>query len=246
MRLAGPDPRRLERVDDGRDVVAVDLLRLPAEGAPLLAHRLHVEDDRAVGLDAVAVDEGDEIVELEMGAGHRRLPGRSLLHLAVGQLDEDPRRRAVEPEAERLADALAEAVAERAADDLDARRRVERAHLEAAAVGAIGGQLRDGQDPGLGQRRPERDRVVPGREQEAVALRPVDIVAGRSGARGNRAPRAGRRCRGPGRYSPEPCPRAMVSMWRRRLAARNLQRREIGVSEVRLSRAMVSPCRGRR
>ncbi len=84
LRLAGTGSRRLECVDDGGDVVAVDLLRLPAEGAPLFTHRLHVEDDRAVGLDAVAVDDGDEVVELEMGTGHRRLPGRSLLHLAVG------------------------------------------------------------------------------------------------------------------------------------------------------------------
>ena len=102
-------------------------LRLPAEGAPLVGDRLHVEDDRAVGLDAVAVDQRDEVVEPEVARRHRRLPGRALLHLAVGELDEDARRRAVEPQAERLADALAEAVAERAADHLDARRGVERA-----------------------------------------------------------------------------------------------------------------------
>ena len=77
-----------------------------------------------------------------MGGRHRRLPGRALLHLAVGELDEDARRRAVEAEAERLADALAEAVAERAADHLDAGRRVERAHLEPAVVGAVGRELR--------------------------------------------------------------------------------------------------------
>ena len=53
--------------------------------------------------------------------GHRRLPGRAFLHLAVGELDEDARLRAVEAQAERLPDALAEAVAERAADHLDAR-----------------------------------------------------------------------------------------------------------------------------
>ena len=45
----------------GEDVVTVDLERLPAEGAPLVGDRLHVEDDRAVGLDAVAIDEGDKV-----------------------------------------------------------------------------------------------------------------------------------------------------------------------------------------
>ena len=73
---------------------------------------------------------------------HRRLPGRALLHLAVGELDEDARRRAVEPQPERLADRLAEAVAERAADHLDARRGVERRHLQPAVVGAVGGEFR--------------------------------------------------------------------------------------------------------
>ena len=110
--------------------------------------------------------------------------------------------RAVEAEAERLADALAESVAERAADHLDAGRRIERAHVEPAVVGAVGRELRERDDPAFGERRPERDRVVPGREQEAVAIRPGEIRRDRSGARGNRARREGRRCRGPGRYSP--------------------------------------------
>ena len=174
--LAGAGARRLERADDAGDVVAVDLGVSQPKARHFSATGSMSRTIGAVGLDAVAVDERDKVVEAEVAAGHRRLPGRSLLHLAVGELDEDARRRAVEPEAERLADALAEAVAERAADDLDARRRVERAHREAAAVGAVGGELRDRQDPGLGQRRPERDRVVAGREQEAVALRPVEIV----------------------------------------------------------------------
>src|SRR5260221_5339983 len=132
LRAAASRPRPLQRRDDRRNVVAVDLLRLPAEGAPLIRDRLHVEDDAAVGLDAVAVDQRDEIVETEARAGHRRLPGGALLHLAIGELDENPGLRAVESKPEGLADALPEAVAERAADDLDPGRGVERAHLEPA------------------------------------------------------------------------------------------------------------------
>ena len=41
-------------------------LRLPAEGAPFVGDRLHVEHDRAVGLDAVAVDQRHQVVEPEM------------------------------------------------------------------------------------------------------------------------------------------------------------------------------------
>ena len=72
--------------------------------------------------------------------------------------------------------ALPEAVAERAADDLDARRRVERAHLQPAVVGAVGGELVDREDAAFGERRPERDRVVAGRQQEAVAVRPGEVL----------------------------------------------------------------------
>ena len=81
-----------------------------------------------------------------------------------------------EPQPERLADALAEAVAERAADHLDAGRGVERRHLQPAVVGAVGDELVDRDDAGLGQRRPQRDRIVSGRQQEAVALGPAEVV----------------------------------------------------------------------
>ena len=168
--------RQRQRADDRRHVVAVDLERLPAEGAPFVGDRLHVEHDRAVGLDAVAVDQRDEAVELEMARRHRGFPGRALLHLAVREFDEDARRRSVEAQAERLPDALPQAMAERAADHLDAGRGVERRHLEPAVVGAVGGELVDRQDAGLGQRRPERDRIVAGRQQEAVAVGPVEVL----------------------------------------------------------------------
>src|SRR3954451_22372695 len=49
-------------VDDLRHVVAVDLRGVPAEGAPFVDDRVHGHDDLPVGLDAVAVDQGDELV----------------------------------------------------------------------------------------------------------------------------------------------------------------------------------------
>src|SRR6185436_6618978 len=109
-----------ERVADRLHVVAVDLHGVPAEGAPLRGHRLHIQHDAAIGLDAVAVVEGDHVVEAEMGGCHRRLPGRALLELAVRQLDEDAGRAPGEPQAQRHAEPHAEPVPERAARDLDA------------------------------------------------------------------------------------------------------------------------------
>ena len=158
-----PDGPRLVQSGDVRsDVVAVDLLRGPAKGAPFVGDRLHVEHDSAIRLDAVAVDQRDQVVEPEARTGHRGLPGRALLHLAVRNFAEDSCRRFGKPEAERHADRLPEALAERAADDLDARRRVERAHLQATAVGTVSCELIERDDAAFRQHRPKRDRVVAG------------------------------------------------------------------------------------
>ena len=44
---------------------------------------------RAVGLLAVTVDEGVEVVEAVVPASHGRLPGRALLQLSIGKQVED-------------------------------------------------------------------------------------------------------------------------------------------------------------
>ena len=79
---------------------------------------------------------------------------------------------------------------------------VERRHFEPALVAAVGVELVERDDAGLGERGPQRDRVMAGREQEAIAAPAIADWPGRSATRGNRSPRARRRCRGPGRYSP--------------------------------------------
>ena len=166
----------MKGIHDRLHVVAVDLPRIPAEGAPFVRHRLHVEHDPSVRLDAVAVDQRDEIVEPKTRAGHRRLPGRTLLHLAIREFDEYPRRRRGMAESERHAHPLPQTMTERPADDLDARGRVERAHLKPAVVGAVCGQLVHRDDPALGQRRPERDRVMTRRQQKAIAILPGEVL----------------------------------------------------------------------
>src|SRR5688500_6780508 len=54
--------RLVQSRDDRGNVVAVDLLRGPAEGAPFVGDPLHVEHDSAIRLDAVAVDQRDQAV----------------------------------------------------------------------------------------------------------------------------------------------------------------------------------------
>src|SRR5439155_16587633 len=80
------------------------------------------------------------------------------------------------PQPKRLAHTLSEAMAKRPADHLNTRRRVKRAHVEPAAVGTISRELRNRNDAALGKRRPQRDRIVAGRKQEAIAVRPGEVL----------------------------------------------------------------------
>ena len=80
-------------VDDGEggskrvDVVPVDLVHVPAEGAPPLAERIEVEHVpcMAESLLSVDVDDGDEIRQPVMGGEHHRLPDRALVALGVAE-----------------------------------------------------------------------------------------------------------------------------------------------------------------
>src|SRR5262249_10200347 len=94
---------------------------------------------------------------------------RSFLHFTVGQFAEYACIRSAPFEAQRHADRLPKTMAERAADDLDARTRVERGHVEPTVVGTVGHELLEGDDPGLGKRCPKSEGVMTRRQQEAVA-----------------------------------------------------------------------------
>lgn len=172
-------PRLIERRDQSIDIVAVDPLRVPAEGLPFRREGLEAGDlgRWAVGLLVVDVDDADQVVELPMRGGERRLPRRALAELAIGEqvVDESAGPLALQPEAE--ADGDGEAMSQRAAADLDARGVARhRGHGQATVIAAVGLELLLGQDTSLDQRRVESDRVVPDREQEAVALFPARIL----------------------------------------------------------------------
>ncbi len=84
-----------KRLEQLREVVAVDHARLEAERDPLVGQRLELLGllgARAL-LQAVAVDDRGQVGEVVVGGGHRRLPVGALLQLAVAEDDE----RAVSP-----------------------------------------------------------------------------------------------------------------------------------------------------
>ena len=80
-----------ECVDNLAHVVAVDAQHLPAEARVLVGERLHLHHvfHPAVDLQAVAVDDGDDVVELEVAGLHRRFPHLALLLLAVAHQAKD-------------------------------------------------------------------------------------------------------------------------------------------------------------
>ena len=87
-RLSLAFARPVQRRDNLRHVVAVNLDRIPAERAALLGDGLDVDHDLSIGLDAVAVDQRDEIVEAEISSRHHGFPSRTFLQFAVGEFDE--------------------------------------------------------------------------------------------------------------------------------------------------------------
>jgi beta-N-acetylhexosaminidase len=104
--LAGCRSSGIERVEQRRDVVAVDLLHRPAERLPLSADRPHRQDaaGRALDLHAVQVDDQAEVVQPVGAGGHGGLPRLAFLHLAVAEHGVDPPVVPPAPVAERHAD----------------------------------------------------------------------------------------------------------------------------------------------
>src|SRR5579875_1676906 len=92
MRLVLSRESLLQSGEDGRDVVTVDSLYLPAKRRPLVLDRLDTHDlfGGAVGLLVVAIDEGEEVVQAIMGSGQGRFPGSPFLEFAIGEQTEDP------------------------------------------------------------------------------------------------------------------------------------------------------------
>ena len=96
---------RAQNVDDFLHVVAVDVANFPAERRELLgkvawiAYLLCI----AVNLQAVAIDDCDQVVELVVRGEHRRLPNLAFLAFAIAEEGEHAMFVAIEPQARRKA-----------------------------------------------------------------------------------------------------------------------------------------------
>jgi hypothetical protein len=138
--------------------------------------RLEVENvlHEAVELDAVVIDDRDNVVHLVERSEHRGFPDLPFLDLAIAQNDVHARREPVEFRADRHAEADRQPLAERAGGALESGDKpfvrmalVDRAQLAQSV------QLIRRRVPTLRQHRVEHRRGVALGKQEAVAFRPI-------------------------------------------------------------------------
>ena len=149
----------VESVDQGGDVVAVDARRCASRMPPTCprAARCAARPGRSVGLQAVHVDDAEQVAEPMVGGGHRGLPGRALVEFAVAHHVDRPgsplpwnRRPSAMPTRD------AQAVAERAAGDLHAGG--VGAHARTSAAGSRRSRRSPAPRPGGCRPRPVRRR----------------------------------------------------------------------------------------
>ena len=180
-RLAGLE-RLLVRAVDRVDVVAVDLDRVPPEGARAI--RVGVEipfvHRRAALTEPVHVDDRDQVVEPVERGVLERLPLRALGDLAVPAQHPDTHGQLIELlPGDRDPDAIRESLAERARRDVDPRDTRRRVPFEDARELTVREELLVGDDAGGAVDRIEQGRRVALREDEAVVvrvLRRVEVV----------------------------------------------------------------------
>ena len=169
----------LQSVQDLRQVVAVNLDDFPAKTAITLVQRLDVHHvlHPAIDLQAVAVDDANQVVELEVRCLHGRFPDIAFLLLAVPHNAEHRMFAAVELAGQGHADRNAEALPQRSAGNLDARQlQTVRMSLEWRIQLAQGNDVFDGKVSGEGEAKIQRGGFMSGRPNDAVTFLPLRIV----------------------------------------------------------------------
>ena len=155
---------RVERIEHGGKVVAVDPLHMPTEGGPLLDDGLEAHHAMRVPvrLLIVEVHQGNQIAQPMVGSTHRSFPRGTLVEFAVGHRVVDERGVVLMAKRERDANRYRQALAQGPTGHLHARcvRRHAR-HRQPAVVAAIGLQFLLREDAGLKQRRVQGNCVVP-------------------------------------------------------------------------------------
>ena len=168
--------RRSERLHERGHVMAVHFARIPAEGLELrceIARIAHI-GRVAVDLQAVAVHDGHQVVEVAMRREHGSLPYLPFLAFAVAEQGEHGLRLAVQLETGRGARRDGQALAERARGHLDARHEVRVGMaLQARAQLAQREQLLAGEVARLGEHGVQSRSRMALRQDEAVALIPI-------------------------------------------------------------------------
>src|SRR5579862_5394895 len=93
-RFAGLERQVREAVVQSSCRVPVDIFYSKAKSSEALGERLHVDGvlGKVALLDSVAINDDDEIVESVLLRGHRSLPVRSLLKLAIACENKNPPR----------------------------------------------------------------------------------------------------------------------------------------------------------
>jgi hypothetical protein len=76
-----------DRPEQGALIVAVDLVCVPTERSPSMAHGLEVEDIISMpeGLLSINVDNSNEPVQMVVGREHSGLPNRTLVALCIAE-----------------------------------------------------------------------------------------------------------------------------------------------------------------
>ena len=160
-------------------IVAVDLYHLPAESAPLVSQGLHRHDviDPAVDLDAVAVHDGHQVLQVVVAGCHGGLPDHALLDLTVTQHDVGHVVLVMQLAGQGHAHAHGQAVAQGAGGHVHAGGLVHvRMALEDGVVLTQGVQLLGVKVAPAGQCRIEHRAGVAFGEDEAVPVSPAGVL----------------------------------------------------------------------
>ena len=163
----------------GGVVMAVAGDDVPAEGRPFLIQGLggHHIGGGAVNLQAIDVHDGAQVVQLELGRRHGRLPHLALLHLTVPQHGVDPVTQTVQLARQGHAHRGGHALAQAAGGHIHSP---DMAHLRVAgqvpADGAELPQLVHGEIPPQGQGGVKGRGAVALAEHEAVPARGLGIL----------------------------------------------------------------------
>ena len=166
-----------QRGVDGLDVVARNGQHVPTEGGPALLLRILLHDvlGAAADLQAVAVHERAQVIELVVAAAHGALPDRALGKLAVAHDGVDAVVAAIHLAGKRHPDGHGQAVTQRARVHLDALELVVGvADVGAAELGEAGLDVVEVQIALVAEHRVVGLHGVALGEHEAIAVGIVD------------------------------------------------------------------------